>query len=260
MSEAAGLYYEVHGADDAPPLILSSGLGGSADYWKPNLRAMAAHFRVIVYDHRGTGRSDRRLPETVTVDEFADDIAAVLDALGIARAHVMGHAAGGVAGLALALRSPQRVRKLVVINGWVRPDPHFLRCFAARRALLQDSGPEAYLRAQPIFLYPATWISENDAALDAELPHQLAAFPGRAIMEKRIAALAAFDVAGELERLAVPVLALAAKDDMLVPYTASTAFEDAPNAATAWMGWGGHACNVTDPGTFNLLVLDFLRS
>ena len=260
MPEAAGLYYQIHGREDRDPLILSSGLSGSGDYWKPNLRALAEHFRVIVYDHRGTGRSDRLLSDTVTVDHLADDIAALLDALGIARAHVMGHAAGGVAGLALALRDPARLRKLVLVNGWASPDPHFLRCFAARLTLLRDSGPEAYLRAQPIFLYPATWISEHSVALDAELPHQLAAFAGRETMEKRIAALAAFDVSRKLEALAVPMLALAAKDDMLVPYTASEAFEAAPAAVTAWMGWGGHACNVTDPGTFNLLVLDFLRS
>ncbi len=260
MPEAAGLYYEVHGADAAPPLILSSGLGGSADYWKPNLRAMAAHFRVIAYDQRGTGRSDRALPDTVTVDDLADDIAALLDALRIERADVMGHAAGGVAGLALALRSPKRVRKLLAVNGWASPDPHFLRCFTARLALLRDSGPEAFLRAQPIFLYPAAWISDNHAALEAELPHQLASFPGRETMEKRIAALAAFDVSEKLESLAVPMLALAAKDDMLVPYTASEAFEAAPYASTASMSWGGHACNVTDPGTFNLLALDYLRS
>ena len=260
MAEAAGLYYEVHGPHAAPPLILSSGLGGSADFWQPNLRALALHFRVIVYDHRGTGRSDRALPDTVTVEDLAGDMAALLDALGIERAHVMGHAAGGVAGLALALHSPQRLQKLVVVNGWASPDPHFLRCFATRLALLRDSGPEAYLRAQPIFLYPAAWISEHSAVLDAELPHQLVSFPGRETMEKRIAALAAFDVANALESLAVPLLALAAKDDMLVPYTAAEAFEAAPCANYAWMGWGGHACNVTDPGTFNLLALDFLRS
>ena len=259
MPEAAGLYYEVHGPDAAPPLILSSGLGGSADYWTPNLRALASHFRVIAYDHRGTGRSDRALPETVTVDDLASDILALMDALGLPKAHLIGHAAGGVAGLALALSAPWRLGKLVVVNGWASPDPHFLRCFAVRLALLRDSGPEAYLRSQPIFLYPAAWISDNHAALEAELPHQLASFAGRETTEKRIAALAGFDVSDKLESLAVPMLALAAKDDMLVPHTASEAFEAAPTSVTAWMGWGGHACNVTDPGTFNLLVLDYLR-
>ena len=261
MPEAAGLYYEVHGRDDAPPLILSSGLGGSADYWTPNLRAFAAHFRTIVYDHRGTGRSDRALPEGLTVAHLAADIVALMDALGIAKAHVVGHAAGGAAGLSLALTAPKRLGKLVVVNGWVRPDPHFLRCFAARLALLRDSGPEAYLRAQPIFLYPADWISLHTAELDAELPHQVATFPGVTIMERRIAALAAFDVVGKLRHLTNRVFVLVNLEDMLVPSVAGwTLSRELGGAHFEAMANGGHACNVTDPGTFNRLVLDFLRS
>jgi aminoacrylate hydrolase len=108
LAEAAGLYYELHGAPDAPPLILSSGLGGSAHYWKPNIAALAEHFHVIAYDHRGTGRSDRALPNVVAVDDFADDILSIMDALDTKRAHLIGHAAGGVAALALALKARER--------------------------------------------------------------------------------------------------------------------------------------------------------
>ncbi len=260
MPDAAGLYYEVHGPDHAPALILSPGLGGSAGYWTPNVGALAERFRVIAYDHRGTGRSQRTLPDVLRVDDLADDIAGLMDALGIANADVIGHAAGGVAGLSLALRYPSRVGRLVVVNGWAQPDPHFLRCFETRLALLRSGGAEAYLRAQPLFLYPAAWISANMAALDAELAHQLAAFPGREAMERRIAALAGFDIGDRLGELQTPLLALSATDDMLVPHTASEAFAAAPNAATASMSWGGHACNVTDPATFNRLTLNFLRS
>ena len=258
-AEAAGLYYEEHGARDAPPLILSSGLGGSASYWLPNIAALAQNFRVIAYDHRGTGRSDRALPDVVTVDDFADDMLMLMDALDLSRAHIVGHAAGGVAGLALALKAPDRLAKLVVVNGWAKADPHFLRCFEARLNLLRHAGVEAFLRAQPIFLYPAEWISAHTDELDAELPHQLATFPGIATMEKRIAALAAFDVSDRLTDLPPDMMTLAAKDDMLVPVTASRIFCDVPGADAAEMT-GGHACNVTDPATFNRLVLDFLRS
>jgi aminoacrylate hydrolase len=257
----AGLYYELHGERDAPPLILSSGLGGSATYWAPNISGLAEHFRVIIYDHRGTGRSDRVLPDVVTVDDFADDMLALMDALGIKCAHLIGHAAGGVAGLALALKAPDRLDKLVVVNGWAMADPHFLRCFEARLNLLRHSGVEAFLRAQPIFLYPAVWISEHCAALDAGLTHQLTDFPGIATMEKRIAALAAFDISDSLGTFRTPMLAVAAADDMLVPACCSRAL--AKHIATcefALIEWGGHACNVTDPAPFNRLVLEFLRS
>lgn len=259
MPHAAGLWYEWHGPDDGEVLILSSGLGGSAGYWAPNLDALAARYRVLLYDHRGTGRSDRALPDTVTVEDFAADILALMDALGIPRASVMGHAAGGVAALALALAAPERIDKLVVVNGWASPDPHFLRCFDARLALLRNSGPEAYLRAQPIFLYPANWISAHNDALEAELPVQLEHFPGTATLEKRIAALAAFDISARLRDIHRPVLVLAADDDMLVPSNAGVALANGlPIAGFCRAEHGGHAVNIVDPDAFNSFVLAWL--
>ncbi len=261
MPEAAGLYYELHGPEDAPPLILSSGLGGSANYWAPNLAALAEHFRVVLYDHRGTGRSDRTLPQPFTVDDLAQDMLVLIDALAIEHADVVGHAAGAIAGLRLARLVPERLRRLVLVNGWIKADPHFLRCFEARLNLLRHVGPEAYLRAQPIFLYPAEWISAHSVELDAEVPHQLDAFPACETMEARIAALAAFDASDWVGKLTTQSLALCSTDDMLVPWTCSEALAEAnPRIRSVSTSWGGHACNVTDPDTFNRIVLDFLRS
>ncbi|MDG2533770.1 pyrimidine utilization protein D [Sphingomonas sp. HITSZ_GF] len=259
MAEAGGLYYEVHGPANAPALVLSSGLGGSASYWTPNVAALAKQHRVILYDHRGTGRSGP-LPEgRVTVEDFADDIVQLLDALGIARASVIGHAAGGVAGLALALKAPDRIDRLIVINGWAELDPHFARCFDVRLTLLRHGGPRAYLRAQPIFLYPANWISDHSAALDAELEQQLAHFPDADTLSRRIAALRSFDIAGDLGAIATPTLLVVAEDDMLVPpHCARQLAAGLPRAQLGPLGSGGHACNVTRPDLFNRLVLAWL--
>ncbi|MDH7970900.1 pyrimidine utilization protein D [Sphingomonas sp. AR_OL41] len=261
MPEAAGLYYEEHGRADGTPLILSAGLGGSGNYWSPNLDALARYHRVVLYDHRGTGRSDRALPDHVTVAQMGEDLLALIDALAVERAHIVGHAAGGVAALALALKAPERIARMVLVNAWSRGDPHFARCFDTRLALLRDSGPRAYLHAQPIFLYPAAWISANADRLDEEEEVHLAHFAGAEAYEKRIAALRAFDVDARLASVAVPTLVIGAADDMLVPVTCSQRLaEGIPGAALATMAWGGHACNVTDPARFNKLVLDFLRS
>ena len=261
MSLTAGLYYEEHGWADGPALILSPGLGGSGNYWRPNLDALKRDYRVILYDHRGTGRSERKLDNAVTVARWADDLLRLIDAIGAEKASVIGHAAGGLAGLLLARKAPERLNRLVVVNGWSRPDPHFRRCFETRLHLLRDSGIAAYVRAQPLFLYPAAWISRHMAALDAEGAEQIAHFPAVKTVERRIAALRAFDIDSQLGDITVPVLALAAADDMLVPSFCSERLASRiPGARLATMAWGGHACNVTDPDGFATPVLDHLRS
>lgn len=258
MPQAVGLYYEEHGPAGAPPVILSPGLSGSADYWAPNLKALAEDHRVILYDHRGTGRSDRVLPPKLTVRDMATDLRQLMTGIGVSRATIVGHAAGAAIGLELALGNPDAVDRLVLINGWAAPDPHFARCMEARLALLHGSGVRAFVRAQPIFLYPANWISENDARLTEEEVDHIAHFQGAANVEARIAALAAFDVECRLSEIRAPVLLIAAQDDMLVPASGSERLAKALPDATLLPMLGGHACNVTESLIFDKLLRGWL--
>jgi aminoacrylate hydrolase len=259
MPHAAGLWYEWHGPEEGEVLILSPGLGGSGAYWAPNLAAFAERYRVLLYDHRGTGRSDRALPEHHRVDEMAQDVLALMEALSIGEAHFVGHALGGMIGLALALIAPERIRKLVVVNGWAKLDPYTARCFDVRLTLLRDSGLDAYLRAQPIFLYPAGWISANLARLDAHAAVLSVACGGAEALENRIEAARAFDISDRLGEVAAPVLVVGARDDMLVPSHAAEALADGlPNASLGMPDFGGHACNVTYPDNFNAFTLAWL--
>ncbi|WP_411288165.1 pyrimidine utilization protein D [Phenylobacterium sp.] len=257
----SGLCYEVHeGPAHAPAVVLSSGLGGSAAFWSPQMVALGAHFRLVSYDHRGTGRSVRDLTWPHSVQSMADDIVEVMDAAGLASAHVVGHAAGGLAGLALALSAAKRLDRLVVVNGWAAPDPHIRRCFDTRLSLLNDSGPRAYVHAQPLFLYPANWISENAARLAAEEAHHVADFPSLEVMRARIVALLAFDIADRLSDIAHRVLVAASADDMLVPLLCSRRLAAGlPKASLEIAPWGGHAYTVTAPDDFNATLLRFLR-
>jgi aminoacrylate hydrolase len=255
----AGLYYEEHGPPDAPPLILSSGLGGSASYWAPNIPAFAECFRVITYDHRGTGRSSRDLPDA-SVASMSADVLALMDALQIEEAKFVGHALGGMVGIETAIMTT-RIERLVVVNGWRKLDPHTSRCFDMRLALLRDSGPTAYLHAQPLFLYPPDWISSHDGELAEEAKVQLAHFPAIETVERRIAAVRAYDP--ELINLTAPPawLVIGSRDDMLVPLASALDVATPMDRVDHFIfDWGGHACNVTDPARFNRVVLDFLRS
>jgi aminoacrylate hydrolase len=255
------LHYEVHGPSDAAAtVLLSSGLGGSAGFWQPQLGALvAAGHRVIAYDQRGTGRSPAALPETYAIEDMAKDVLEILDATKTSQCHFAGHALGGLVGLQLVLDAPSRIASLVLINAWSKPNPHSARCFDARLALLGACGPRTYVEAQPIFLYPAAWAAEHAQRVADEVDHAFAHFPGEANMRARIAALRAFDVDTRLADIAAPTLIAAAKDDTLVPWTCSQRLADGLSDVTLdFMPHGGHAHSVTEAEAFNRSLLDFL--
>src|SRR4051794_21074258 len=106
------LYYERSGAGE--PLLLIMGMSGTHATWGESfLDALRKDFDVVIYDHRGMGRSGRTEPP-FTIADLADDAAAVLDELGWDSAHVCGISMGGMVGQELALRHPQRVRTLTL--------------------------------------------------------------------------------------------------------------------------------------------------
>ncbi len=190
---------------------------------------------------------------------MAADVIEVMDMQGIAQCHFVGHALGGLVGLELALQAPARVQTLTLVNAWARADRHTLRCFDIRLDLLRHVGPEAYVRAQPLFLFPAPWLSANADRIEAEHVQALAHFQGTDTLLARIAALRAFDVSDRLPEIRCPVLVSASRDDLLVPWTASQALAEGVPDARLWVvPEGGHAFTVTEPDAFNTALLAFL--
>lgn len=253
--------FDVH--DEAGPdtetVLLSAGLGGAAGYWTPQLAALKARYRVIAYDQAGTGRARRELPEDHSIHAMADEVLGILDETRTDACHFVGHALGGLVGLDIARRQPGRLRSLTVVNGWATVDEHTRRCFEARLLLLKHAGPAAYVRAQPIFLYPAMWLAKNAERAKSEDAHGLAHFQGADTLRRRIAALLHFDATPDLSNMRLPVFIVGSRDDVLVPATKSEELAKAiPGAELHLADWGGHGINVTVPDAFNKLLLDFL--
>jgi aminoacrylate hydrolase len=256
------MHFDVHGlrAPDARTIILSSGLGGSGHYWAPQIEALSGDFRVVTYDHRGTGRTGGDVPREGGISAMADDVLEIANALKLKSFDFMGHALGGLIGLDIARRRPEIMGRMVLINAWSKADPHSGRCFDVRIELLERSGVEAFVKAQPLFLYPAVWMSENAERMDADERHGVAHFQGKDNVLRRIAALRAFDLDAQLHEIAAPTLVIAARDDLLVPYTRSLRLaEGLPNAELVLTDFGAHAMNIVDPVNFNDAVLRFLQ-
>jgi aminoacrylate hydrolase len=253
--------YEVFGRSDpeAATVVLSAGLGGIGAFWKPHYDLLAAGYRVISYDQRGTGANKEPLPDNYTIADMGDDVVSILDQASVSKCHFMGHALGGLVGLDLALRHPERLGSLLLINAWPVVDQHTRRCFEARLALLEHVGPEAYVRAQPIFIYPSWWLSQNQEAIARDDAHGIAHFQGKDTLLKRIQALLQFDPSNELGQVRVPTLVAASRDDVLVPYTSSEALARAiPGSRLSVTPEGGHGFSVTNPAAFNEVIARFL--
>jgi aminoacrylate hydrolase len=257
------MHYDVLGCthNKAPTVLLSAGLGGLGHFWRPQIEALGAHHRVIVYDQRGTGANASELPDDYSIAHMADDVVAVLNHAGVGSCHFAGHALGGLVGLELARRDPSRLTSLVLVNAWARVDSHTRRCFEARTALLKHVGVEAYVRAQPIFLYPAAWLSEHENAVREEEAVGIAHFQGTENLLKRLFALLAFDATSDLAAIGTPALVAASRDDVLVPFICSDRLAESLPNATLWLTpEGGHAFTVTNPVPFNTAMLTFLTN
>jgi len=109
------LYYEEHGAGE--PIVCIHGTGSSTVLWRDAALRLAGHGRTIVYDRRGFSRSERPEPLLLDVHGHADDAAALLDTLAAAPAIVIARSHGGEIAVDLALRYPDRVRALALLEG-----------------------------------------------------------------------------------------------------------------------------------------------
>ncbi|MDP1793210.1 MAG: alpha/beta hydrolase [Acidimicrobiales bacterium] len=108
------IWYEIEG-DGPPVLVMHGGLGIDHTMYKATLRPLVENHQVIWYDHRNNGGSGRSDPAAMTMEQLADDAAALLAHLGLSPAAVFGHSYGGFVAMELALRHPASVAGLVLV-------------------------------------------------------------------------------------------------------------------------------------------------
>ena len=132
----AEIHYEEAG--QGPPLLLVPGLSGVGAFWSAQIAEFSRDFRVITHDHRGAGQSTHSRIK-YSVEQMAADVVRFMDALGIDRAHLVGHSTGGAIGQVLAQDHADRLASLVLSATWAGPDPYFRRLFVMELGVADGS-------------------------------------------------------------------------------------------------------------------------
>lgn len=239
------------------PLLLVSGLAGSAAFWDDNAATLARSFKVLRFDQRGIGASDRG-SAPCTIDQLARDCLAVLDAAGIERATVLGHSTGGCIGLSLAHQAPERLDGLIISGGWLKQNRYMTALFETRLAIL-DQHPRAYAATAALMTYPPTWLEAHWSVYETAVATAPETPEAKQIVRERIDALRSFDGSNWAGEIDVPTLILGTRDDMIVPAFLQEELAAAmPGARKTLLDSGGHFFPISRPDAFTANVAEWI--
>ena len=207
------------GPADAPPVLLLHSLGTNLHVWDPVVPALAATFRVVRPDMRGHGGTTVT-PGPYSIAQLGTDAFGVMQALGLARAHVVGLSIGGLVAQELAHKAPDRVASLVLMDTALSIPPRSL--WHERAALVREKGMQAIV--EPVI---ARWVTPGAPPhLAAPLREMLLATPPEGYAASA-EAIAAADLTLQSRGIKAPTLVLVADQDEATPVASAEALRDA---------------------------------
>lgn len=252
------LWWEADGDPAAEPVLLIMGLGYPSSMWYRWRPELAEHYRTIVFDNRGTGRTGVP-PGPYSIAEMADDALAVLDAAQVRAAHAVGASMGGMIAQQLASTHPERVRSLVLActgpggHEHVQPDPAALEMAAARSSLSAEEAAEVAIPFVYSEATPRDRIDEDLAVRSAQ-PTEPDGYTNQLV-----AVVTHPGTYDSLAQIAVPTLVLHGLDDrLIVPANARLLADAIPGARLVLLEGASHILMTDRPRASLDAVLDFL--
>jgi proline-specific peptidase len=262
------LFYEVNG--DGYPLVLLHGFGAKKEVWMAQVGALSKDFKVITYDCRSSGKSERP-KDPYTIDTLVDDLKGLLDFLKIEKAHLMGQSMGGWVTQNFALKYPEYANKLILVGtnhkgaGIHMMEGSMSRFFELRK----ENKEQAFwdycklthfrafikeMKADPQKKFHGLWSAEDlikETTEDQMTPHDY----------KFLAdAIDTHDTTDKLSQIPHPTLLIAASNDKLSPKLVMDELnENLPNSRIEFIDKAGHHVFLEYAPQVNKLILDFLN-
>lgn len=256
------LYYEVHG--EGPPFLLISETACHGEVWKTyQVPEFSRDHRVIIYDQRGTGRSDKPSME-YTTKMLADDAASLLDHLRAERAIVYGHSMGGRVAQLVALDYPQKVKRLILASSGAS---HSTRGIPLKMCMeLVEKGYERYARDHAMRIgFTEKFVTEHPDQVEKFLEIRLANLPPLECYLRHVIARQAHDTSGRLKDIHVPTLITVGDDegktttDISHRASAEILCRSIPNAKLVVFADSGHYYFFSNPEATNEAIREFLK-
>jgi pimeloyl-ACP methyl ester carboxylesterase len=250
--------YAAHADRPVPSVVLIHGVGMNRTVWAPQIDALTAHFQVLVYDMPGHGESADQSAEPALA-EYATQLAALLDALQIARAHVVGHSMGALVALEFALTYPARTLSVAALNAVYDRTPEERAAVMLRASTLETSGADAGVDATIARWFGKPVPTHLEAAAHDMRALLLGVNPVGYARTYRLFASSDDAHVGRLGSLDLPALFLTGEADPNSTPAMSRAMASAtPNGRAQIIAGARHMMNVTDPERVNERLLAFL--
>ncbi len=256
------IYYEIHG--EGEPLVLIGGYGADSSAWFLQVPVFSREYKVITFDNRGTGRSDK--PDVpYTIKMMAADVKGLLDALNINAAHIWGPSMGGLIAQEFAIRYPKCVISLILGCTHCGGTHAITHPMAANRKLFDEERIKQLTERQimegtlpflcnPEFIDKHHDIIEEWLTKKSEYPTPIHGY------KQQAEAVMGHDTYDRLPRIKAPTLIIQGSDDMAVPMAnANVLASRIPNTEIAILKGLRHTFFVEGAQEANRIILDFLK-
>ncbi len=257
---ANGIDLHYIAAGTGSPVVLLAGFGGDHLSWGLQFPAFRAKHHVIAIDNRGCGRSSAPdAPYTTAI--MADDALAVLDHVGVERAHFVGISLGGMIAQELALARPERVLSVQLHSTAGRADPYLRVLLETWREVRAKLGREMVQQSMALWLFGRRTFAERPELIEM-LMRQATAYPYAPTdigFARQGEAVVTHDALARLGAIGCPTLITSGEDDLLVPSRfARDLAAHIPHAELRLIAEAGHMWCWEKPAEFNALALDFI--
>jgi len=252
------LYYEIHG-EESETIVFSHGLLWSGRMFEKQVDALKANYKVVVYDHRGQGRSSES-SEGFTIEDNYEDALALIKALNLAPCHFAGLSMGGFVAMRLAARNPDLIKSVILMDTSADEEPHTFK-YTLLNTVVKLMGVKAVTNKVMPIMFGTKFLNDPSRVKEREFWKKQLESNKKSITKAVNAVISRKSVYHELPVIKCPVLIIVGDLDVAtVPEKSIRIHNQLTNSRLKVIDGAGHSSSIEEPEKINQAILEFLAN